>query len=420
MRKLKTTVLLFALCAAAVLLPSCNDDDNGPSNEPQTEYTLMLYGCGGGNLDDFMKLNLQQAVLTGSNDKVKMTGQVKFSAEYQSDPDLKGTRRFILRDEDGDQECDAVEMLDASLPLYEPDNLADFIRWSKQQCPAKNYILILWNHGNGWYPVSDNPKTRGILQDDNADDLMMSLDELVEGVKRSDTHLKMIYYDACLMAMLENLCGLTEVTDYVLGAAHITPGLGGDYASLIENLTLASDLETAIKRYCREVMAHWSVYPGNFDISLTDLSRLTPVTTALREISEELVNSYADYDEEYNQATCSCYRLDSSYPFFDVMDYVQTLAVAAENPRLIALASELHRATDAAIVCRETSKKLYPQDISWGITLVNDATWESLYADGAYRTLAFDKASGWSNWLQVNKQRPTGNPAAKMGMNNDF
>lgn len=419
MKNLKTFALLTVVFGMTVILPSCNDDDKGPAVEPEAEYTLMLYGCGGGNLDDAMLLNLEEAMLTGANERVKMTVQIKFSAEHQSDPDMKGTQRFILDDENGDGEYDEVEILDASLPLYDPDNLADFIRWSKQQRPAKNYILILWNHGNGWYPSTDAPKSRGVLADDNVDGLMMSLDELVEGVKKSDTRLKMVYYDACLMSMLENLCGLTDVADYVMGAAHVTPGLGGDYASLIGNLRMASNLETAMKQYCREVMAHWNIYGDALDISLTDLSKLAPVTTALRKISEELVDSYADYADAYDQAACSCYRLDSEYPFFDVMDYVQTLAVSSENPQLINLSSELQRAADAAIVCKETSKKLSQQEISWGITLIHDAAWRSEYADGSYAALAFDKASGWSSWLQANKQEPTGNPCFDTGHEED-
>lgn len=415
MKKLKTYTLLLLLFGVAAFLPSCNKDDNkGPAKEPQAEYTLMLYGCGGGNLDKYMLLNLEEALLTGANDKVKMTGQIKYSAPYQSDPDLKGTHRFILQDEDGDGDLDDAATFEASLSLYDPDNLADFIRWSKQQCPAKNYILILWNHGGGWLPTTDAPKSRAVLQDDNVGWQLMSLDELVEGVKKSDTHLKMIYYDACLMGMLENLCGLTDVADYVLGAAHETPGLGGDYASLIGNLRTASDLEAAMKQYCHEVMAHWNLYGDNNDISLTDLSKLAPVTTVLRKISDELVATYQSYTTRYNMATCMCYRLNADLPFFDMMDYVQNLAVVSENAKLVNYSSELQRATDAAIVCSETSKALKEsqQEISWGITLITNDTWKTDYADGTYEALAFDKAAGWSKWLQANTQEPTDNPCS--------
>lgn len=412
MKKLKTCTLLLLLCGAAAFLPSCNDDDNGPSGQPEAEYTLMLYGCGGGNLDHYMQVNLFEALLTGANDRVKMTGQIKFSAEYQSDPDLKGTHRFILKDEDSDGEPDEAATLDASLPLYDPDNLADFIRWSKQQCPARNYILVLWNHGAGWTPEDDAPKSRGVLQDDNVDYLLMSLDELVEGVKKSDTHLKMIYYDACLMGMLENLCGLTGVADYVLGAAHETPGIGGSYASLIENLRSGSDFVAAMRQYCHETVKLWNIYGDNYDLSLTDLSKLTPVTKALRKISDELVASYDDYKENYDTATCACYRLNASYPFFDIMDYIETLAVASENPKLINYTSELQRAMEAAMVCNETTKALLQQDISLGITLIDKTEWMNYYADGYYEALAFDKAAGWSRWLKINEQVPTGNPCS--------
>lgn len=140
----------------------------------------------------------------------------------------------------------------------------------------------------------------------------------------------MVYYDACLMSMLKNLCGLAEVADYAMGAALVTPCLGGDYASLIGNRRTGANLETAMKQYCREVMAHWNVYGAALGISLTDLSKLAPVTAGLRKISEELVASYDHYAETYDDATNTCYRLDPDYPFFDVMVYVQKLAVDSE------------------------------------------------------------------------------------------
>ena len=170
------------MLSMALSLTSCNDDDPVPTPEPElgmAEYTLMLYGCGGGNLDLAMASNLDQALLAGTNDKVKMTCQVKFSADFQNDPDLKGTRRFILEDKNKDGDVDEETVLDVSLPLYDPANLAEFIQWSKERCPAQNYILILWNHGGGWSPIDDQPKTKGVIYDDNLNQVGLSLDDLI-------------------------------------------------------------------------------------------------------------------------------------------------------------------------------------------------------------------------------------------------
>lgn len=418
MKQLKTFTLLFSLCGAIALLSSCSkDDDNAlPAAEEQTEYTLMLYGCGGGNLDQFMATNIQEALLVGGSKKVKMTGQIKFSKSFQDDPDFEGTRRFILEDKDKDGDLDDEKFGDASIALYDPNTLADFIRWSKEKCPAKNYILIIWNHGNGWFPSVDAPKTpqtRAVIFDDNLDESPgMSLNELVDGVKMSDTHLKMIYYDACLMNMLENLCSLSEIADYALGAAHITPGLGGDYTSLIENLNSASSLEVAMKQYCRETMNHWNIYKSENDIVLTDLSKLGPVTATLKKISLELVDSYDDYEEKFDEATNSCYKFNSDFPYFDIRDYVENLAATSSSAKLVKYATEFQRAVDNAIVCCERSGKLeaYAQKISWGVILINKNAWDYCDFDSVYENLAFDKATGWSKWLKANKQIPTGNP----------
>ena len=88
-----------------------------------------------------MASNLDQALLAGTNDKVKMTCQVKFSADFQNDPDLKGTRRFILEDKNKDGDVDEETVLDVSLPLYDPANLAEFIQWSKRTLPGSKLHL---------------------------------------------------------------------------------------------------------------------------------------------------------------------------------------------------------------------------------------------------------------------------------------
>lgn len=436
-------IFYFVSCmmlSMALSLTSCDDDDPISTPEPEqemAEYTLMLYGCSGGNLDQAMANNLDQALSVGANDKVKMTCQVKFSTNYQNDPDLKGTRRFILEDKNKDGDVDEETILDVSLPLYDPANLAEFIQWSKERCPAQNYILILWNHGNGWYPISDRPKTKGIFFDDNANEECLSLDDLIAGVKQSDTHLKMLYYDACLMGMLENYSGLTEISDYVLGSAHTVPGLGGNYASLIENLTEQDDFEPAIRQYIHEVVSLWGAHPDIVsDLALANLSSWSKLMDAMKLFTDELVNTYEEDQEQYDIATNNCYRFTPNYPFFDIMDYMRKLANFSGNPELISYTAQAQRALDDIFVYQELTGTLVSegQSISLGVTMIENGRWIidnelNLNWDGSvtdmngqhlkswgstgdetYGKLAFDKATGWSRWLKMNQQLPTDNP----------
>lgn len=429
----KTIMITAWITTVTLSFTSCEKDETNDHEQIQSEYTLMLYGCGGGDLDQYMQRNLEEMLLVGETEKVKMTWQIKYSAKYQNDPEKKGTQRFVVEDKDGDLRVDEKETFDASLPLYDPDNLADFIRWSKMKRPAKNYILILWNHGNGWFPTVDQPKSKAVLADDNVGGLGMSIDELVAGIKKSDTHLKMVYYDACLMNMLENVCGLTEVSDYALGSAHSVPSLGGLYASLINGLNSNMDFETGIKKYCKNVIGHWNLYELKIDLALTNLSKLAPVMTTLSKISNELIMTYDKYKEAYDNADDNTYNVaNKTAPFVDIISYVKNVALMSENPKLINLSGELVQNADDAIVCSEITNALSPQKTSWGVTLISDGTWRIkrengetliLYWNGtkelitptgekttstwgstgadSYEKLAFDKATNWSKWLRV-------------------
>ena len=402
-QKLFLHSVLITLCLAAF---SCSKNDNPEQPDRMAEYTVMLYGCGGGNLDPSLMLNLEEACTAGSTERVQMTAQIKFSAPYQQESgfEYKGTQRLLL---DGNR-FDKVEQMDVSLPLYKPENLAEFIRWSKQQCPARKYILILWNHGDGWTPWSDSPKSKGVIFDDNIGGEGMSVAELVEGVKQSGVQLEVLYYDACLMNMLENLGEVQPIARYALGAAHSTPGIGGEYGVLLDLLDKGTDIETIGARYCRAVIAHWSVTdPSPKDITMTRLSGLPDVFAVLKKVSDELVATYADNSEEYDAALDNTYLFAEpedfdSFPFIDIADYVEQLADASGNAKLFTYASQLQLAVDDAVVCQRT----YIGDrseVSWGVTLVPESIWSSYkYEESPYQTLAFDKATGWSRWLKMN------------------
>lgn len=92
---------LLAVCLTFV---SCSDDDNNeaPVSEPEADYTVMLYGCGGGNLDASLVYNLSQAESYGYTPRVQFTAKVKYSASVQeSDEENYGGTRLYTLTEDG-------------------------------------------------------------------------------------------------------------------------------------------------------------------------------------------------------------------------------------------------------------------------------------------------------------------------------
>ena len=397
-------------------------------------YTIMMYGCGGENLDESMILNIQEALHAGATDRVNFTGQIKFSARFQQNDVLKGTQRFVVG-EAGDMWYEPVEVMGSDVELYEPQVLADFIKWSKEQRPADNYILILWNHGGGWFPTHDyydQGESRAIVYDDYYGKRGLSLSNLVQGIKASDTKFKMIYFDACVMGLLEVVAGLGECTDYTMCASHITPGNGGDYDALMYHLNQSTNFEESMKSYCRETVTHWSIQATPFDLMVVNNTKMEPVLDAVKTLAgyvKEVLDMCMEYSENadedevdknieylasiFNSAVNYCYNYDKGFPFYDIRTFAEILANSVStthSAKFASVASTLHRAMDEAIVCKQLTSVISGMDLSMAVTIVDHNMWEYYGYQKAYDTLYFQQRTGWGDWLAMNPVTPTTNP----------
>ncbi len=116
--------------------------------------------------------------------------------------------------------------------MVESATLSDFIVWSKKNYPAKNYRLVLWDHGGGYqgfatdemFPASYTmslPKLQQALSDAHA---------------QSGIHFDLIGFDACLMAEAEVANALAPYADYLAGSEELEPGTGWNYEAAFSAL----------------------------------------------------------------------------------------------------------------------------------------------------------------------------------------
>ena len=430
-----TMLLMAAMCVLGFTSCSDDDDDNGDSpdtpSEELADYTILLYGCGGSNLDDCLLFNLQQIDGMGYNEKVRFTGLVKFSQPYQNDVKKQGTRLFNMTP--GGMEDSQVA--DISFRLKDPQNLANFIVDAQKRMPAKKYIIIFWNHGNT-FDKEDNivldsytAGTRSLLYDDNTDETM-SIFEVEEAMKRAENlgaqKLSLVYWDVCLMNMIENIYQIKDHTDYVMGAGHLTPGLGGNYPELINALSNNDTLEDALREYVPVVLQMWRLTEGNdaTDLSVINTAKLEPLVQGIREYSQQLydIMSKPDSQEALRISYVSgCtdekrpfYAQTSNLYFFysqsTSVDLISTLTIMAHsypgfNGTLSASATKVRKALDEATLIK-ASNNLPSQleevgiGIHWMWTEDYEATVKNVYPH-----LAFDKVAGWSRFMANNPWR---------------
>ena len=305
-----------------VSLSSCHKDDDvvAPEPTPQpakpTTYTIMLYGCGGGNLDEALDYNLSQLDTHGKTDRVNFTGLIKFSDPRQGDVATEGTRLYTLTDEGLKNE----KVGEANFRMDNPAHLTQFIKDTKEKMPADKYILIFWNHGQEFgasdklpenQDYTEKDKTRSILFDDNVGGESMSAYEVEKGIKDAGQKMDLIYMDLCNTGMAEVYYQLKDCAKYMMAAAAPTPGIGGNYAELVEDLQDNDSLEDAIKEYVPNCVKNWkSSSDGDMqtDLECYDLSYMDEFVGYLKnamgeygKLMKQVEESQKEnYDKEYD------------------------------------------------------------------------------------------------------------------------
>lgn len=111
--------------------------------------------------------------------------------------------------------------------MTDPAELSQFINWSKENHPAENYAVVLWNHGGGY---------SGLIEDvTSAGSNLMTLDEARQGLQNGGP-IDLVDLDMCLMGGYETLAKLEGVTDYAVFSEENVPGAGNPYGQILGTL----------------------------------------------------------------------------------------------------------------------------------------------------------------------------------------
>lgn len=248
------------------------------------------------------------------------------------------------------------KMLDSSMCMSEPENLKDFIVWTKENHPADRYMLVLWDHGGGFvagYGVDDLNKRQDSTYG------AMDASEIIGAVKDSGVKFDLIGCDCCLMQNIEYAYAFEPIADYYLASEETEPAFGWFYTSgfgkLAEDPTLSTE---ALGRSM--VSSYDQLYRASYDgkpqpqntLSLVDLTLVKPVYEQFAVIMDRSAAMMKDAPEVF--ANISAAR-SGAYSFYDSeqTDLVSFLTALknADYKQKIASDEELDTLIDAVKAC---------------------------------------------------------------------
>ena len=89
----------------------------------------------------------------------------------------------------------------------------------------------MWNHGAGYKEAFVDGNT------------VLTLKDVVSGIRDSNVHLDLLGFDACLMGMHEVAYATRGLANYLVGSEEVEPGAGYPYDAVLSGLSANTKIE---------------------------------------------------------------------------------------------------------------------------------------------------------------------------------
>lgn len=337
-------------------------------------YTMLVYMAADNDLAVAGLKDIEEMEQIGSSDSVHVVVQAEFSPEYLARAGCASAacynrpnhNTFRFRVGTGSQvggpDTPVEDMGNRNMTLG--SELADFIRWGKQNYPAEKYILVLWNHGGGY---------EGLIADHtSAGNNLMSLTTLRQGLESAATKFAVIDFDMCLMGGAETLVSIQGFADFAVFSEELEPGDGNPYDRLLRVLrtTPAISSRDVAQAMADEFVASYRGDRSSVTKSAADLGRLTSFQSAWDDLAKELHGNLATYTPALQQAIPRTQGY--AYPYLrDLGDFLTRLKAVSPSPTL------------------NTKIDALQSQISGGLVVRN-----AFYSSGSYGARNVDRSTG--------------------------
>jgi hypothetical protein len=349
---------------------------NGGDKKMQPKWTFMVYLAGDNNLSDAGEIDLQEMAAVGSTDDVNIVAELDCM-----DEDTNSKRYYVKKGEL--QEVADLGETDSG----DPNNLLDYIAWTKENYPADQYAIVLWNHGGGWDKSSidtisqdvgtrnygriegaersstslgrvffrttlerimklDSAEERAICSDDGSGHSVDTVElgkVLAETKKLLGQKVDLMGMDACLMSNLEVAYQARDFVNYIVASEENEPFDGWPYTTVLQKLVdkpemTAADLGTHI------VDAYIDSYAST-DYTVTqaavDLSKVEEVADAMDELADALIAHMPTAQDEIWRATMKPTAKFWYNTLWDVSHFCERLEAGTEDNDVKAAAEKV-------------------------------------------------------------------------------
>jgi len=314
----------------------------------------MIYLDGDNDLEKYAINDFLEIASVGSTEQVNLIVQFDRISGYDTRyGNWTNTQRFrITRDMEPTVE-NAINNWGDGLGGREvnsgdPESLSSFVIWAKQNFPAENYALILWDHGDGWrsmnYTVEqiENQLNKPGLSREEKDSLRklakelrrkiharryqksvcfdntsfdeLTLKEISQALSNPDSFADIIAFDACLMGMFEVAYEIRNCATYMIASEETIYTTGFPYDLISQDLVNNSYYQP--EQFAEKIVLHYETYYGTYGTET-----LSAINLSFAQQVFDAINSFCQTAIFLDNQWLYLYIALSQTPVFDDPDY---------------------------------------------------------------------------------------------------
>ncbi len=363
-------------------------------SNPAKTWGLYTYIAGDNNLSDAGLEDIEEMQQAGASKGTYVAVQIDTEGEHT------GSIRYEVSEPDfeGKSHRTVIERLPEQ-NTGEPRYLADFARWAAQRYPARNRLLVAWNHGAGFM----HEPTRDIAYDDSSAGDALTMGELrwaleKAGFGKSLRRLAILGFDACLMNMLEVAYEFRGLAEYVVGSQQTEPGDGWPYGEVLAALGKAADARAVAKSIVKAyIRSYRATGEQGVTQSALELARLPAVGSAVERLAQALGG--ADQGKVLQARVVTLGYEEPTY--VDLADLADNLSKRVPDPKVKAACGAVKTAVEQAVLANGSygAKVARSKGLSIWFPLLRA---DYVKRRSEYVALRYTKDyPGWSRFLDV-------------------
>jgi hypothetical protein len=290
-------------------------------------WTFIIYIAADNDLRNFAIRNIKQMSNIGSNEYINIVVHI----DIRVTGNYKITRRYYI-DKNQIVQLNTNDPYTQQMDSGDPKTLISCCAHAIDNFPADNYALIFWDHGSGildpvrgriinpselftFNPVTSkfeldrtigffdlinylNKEQKGICWDDSTGNYLnnQKLDSALHEIYTKLLHnhkLKIIGFDACLMAMLEVANITKHYAEIMLGSQEVELGTGWDYEQILQPFQYGSLDPIALAKHMVNVYEKtYSNITNDFTQSALDLLKINAVEENIHKLALHLLECF--------------------------------------------------------------------------------------------------------------------------------